>query len=103
LEAQERQTYERKQKLKEALASGKQLPTELRKEAKGLGNDLAFDEGQAGKLDNVPSVSSESRVLHMQSLQHIWMMSTLGQAHSIPKLSLPPLGTRVLDCCNLPK
>ncbi|KAF8511371.1 hypothetical protein JB92DRAFT_2934751 [Gautieria morchelliformis] len=47
LEAQERQTYERKQKLKEALASGKHLPTELRKEAKSLEKDLAFDEGQA--------------------------------------------------------
>ncbi|KAF8481411.1 Brix-domain-containing protein [Gautieria morchelliformis] len=46
LEAQERQIYEHKQKLKEALASGKHLPTELRKEAKSLGRDLAFDEGQ---------------------------------------------------------
>jgi len=47
LEAQERATWERKQKAKEALASGKQLPTELRKEAKDLGKDLAFDEAQA--------------------------------------------------------
>jgi U3 small nucleolar ribonucleoprotein protein IMP4 len=49
LEAQERLTYERKQHLKDALASGKPLPTELRKEAKKLGSDLAFDEAQAGK------------------------------------------------------
>ena len=48
LEAQERQTYERKQQLKDALASGKALPTELRKQARDLGKDLAFDEAQAG-------------------------------------------------------
>ena len=48
LEAQERQTYERKQQLKDALATGKALPTELRKEAKNLGRDLAFDEAQSG-------------------------------------------------------
>jgi U3 small nucleolar ribonucleoprotein protein IMP4 len=46
LEAQERQTYDRKRQLKDALASGKQLPTELRKDAKTLGKDLAFDEAQ---------------------------------------------------------
>lgn len=48
LETQERQTYERKQQLKDALASGKSLPTELRKQARELGKDLAFDEAQAG-------------------------------------------------------
>jgi U3 small nucleolar ribonucleoprotein protein IMP4 len=48
LEAQERQTYDRKQQLKQSLASGKALPTELKKSAKGLGKDLAFDEAQAG-------------------------------------------------------
>ncbi|KAI6013928.1 Brix-domain-containing protein [Pisolithus microcarpus] len=46
LEAQERHTYERKRQLKDALASGKQLPTELRKDVKALGKDLAFDEAQ---------------------------------------------------------
>lgn len=46
LEAQERQTWERKQHLKDALATGKSLPTELRKDAKQLGKDLAFDEAQ---------------------------------------------------------
>ena len=51
LEAQERQTWERKQQVKDALASGKALPTELRKNAKELGRDLAFDEAQAGALD----------------------------------------------------
>ena len=48
LEAQERQTFERKRQLREALASGKQLPTELKKDAKNLGKDLAFDDAQAG-------------------------------------------------------
>jgi U3 small nucleolar ribonucleoprotein protein IMP4 len=49
LEAQERQTYERKRQLKDALASGKPLPTELKKDAKALGRDFAFDEAQAGE------------------------------------------------------
>jgi U3 small nucleolar ribonucleoprotein protein IMP4 len=48
LEAQERQTYERKQQLKDALATGKSLPTELKKDSKQLGKDLAFDEAQTG-------------------------------------------------------
>lgn len=50
LEAQERQTYDRKRKLKDALASGKPLPTELRNSAKDLGRDFAFDEAQSGTL-----------------------------------------------------
>jgi U3 small nucleolar ribonucleoprotein protein IMP4 len=50
LEAQERLTYERKQQLKDALASGKSLPTELRKQARELGKDLAFDEAQTGRF-----------------------------------------------------
>ena len=48
LEARERQTFERKQQLKDALASGKALPTELKKQARDLGKDFAFDEAQAG-------------------------------------------------------
>ncbi|KAF9006482.1 anticodon-binding protein [Cyathus striatus] len=55
LEAQERQTYERKQQLKDTLATGKSLPTELKKNAKQLGKDLAFDEAQetpATHIDN---------------------------------------------------
>jgi hypothetical protein len=47
-EAQERATYDRKQRLKAALAEGKELPTELRKEAKSLARELAFDESQQG-------------------------------------------------------
>jgi U3 small nucleolar ribonucleoprotein protein IMP4 len=50
LEAQERQTYERKQQLKESLATGKALPTELKKSSKNLGKDLAFDEAQPGTV-----------------------------------------------------
>jgi hypothetical protein len=50
LEAQERQTYERKQQLKEGLATGKALPTELKKSSKTLGKDLAFDEAQSGMV-----------------------------------------------------
>jgi U3 small nucleolar ribonucleoprotein protein IMP4 len=49
LEAQERQTYERKQQVKESLAAGKALPTELKKYAKDLGKDFAYDEAQAGR------------------------------------------------------
>jgi U3 small nucleolar ribonucleoprotein protein IMP4 len=52
LEAQERQTYERKQQLKESLATGKALPTELKKGSKNLGKDLAFDEAQSGNGRN---------------------------------------------------
>ncbi|KAF8665813.1 hypothetical protein AX16_000256 [Volvariella volvacea WC 439] len=53
LEAQERQTYERKQQLKDALATGKALPTELRKDATALGKDLVFDEAQADPTTHI--------------------------------------------------
>lgn len=47
LESQERQIFERKQRIKDALASGKQLPTELRNEARDLGGkDMVLDEAQ---------------------------------------------------------
>lgn len=60
LEAQERQTYERKRQLKDALAAGKPLPTELKKDAKAVGNDLAFDEAQEGQhhCDTAPGTCS---------------------------------------------
>ncbi|KAG1779826.1 Brix-domain-containing protein [Suillus placidus] len=61
LEAQERQTYERKRQLKDALASGKQLPTELRNDAKTLGKDLAFDEAQEGTEPSTHIDSEYSR------------------------------------------
>ncbi|KDQ64875.1 hypothetical protein JAAARDRAFT_167594 [Jaapia argillacea MUCL 33604] len=62
LEAQERQTFERKQQLKDALASGKALPTELRKSAKGLGKDLAFDEAQSEPSTHIDSEYSMAGV-----------------------------------------
>jgi len=34
--------------VKDALATGKSLPTELRKDAEKLGKDLPFDEAQSG-------------------------------------------------------
>ena len=39
--------------MKDALASGKSLPTELKKKAKELGRDLAFDEAQTGVIEVV--------------------------------------------------
>ncbi|KAJ3484342.1 hypothetical protein NLI96_g5711 [Meripilus lineatus] len=62
LEAQERQTYERKQQLKDALATGKALPTELRKEAKNLGRDLAFDEAQSDPTTHVDNEYSRAGI-----------------------------------------
>ena len=50
-EAQERQIFDRKQQIKDALASGKQLPTELRNEARLMGGkNLVLDEAQTGAL-----------------------------------------------------
>ncbi|KAI0321827.1 Brix-domain-containing protein [Amylostereum chailletii] len=63
LEAQERQTYERKQKLKESLASGKALPTELKKHAKDLGTDLAFDEAQSDPTTHIDSEYARAGIL----------------------------------------
>ena len=48
LESKQRQIYERKQKIREALASGKPLPPELRgPEAQELARSLTLDEAQA--------------------------------------------------------
>ncbi|KAI0082585.1 Brix-domain-containing protein [Panus rudis PR-1116 ss-1] len=63
LEAQERQTYERKRQLKDALASGKALPTELKKQAKDLGRDLAFDEAQAEPSSHIDNEYSRAGIL----------------------------------------
>ncbi|KAK7061632.1 Brix domain-containing protein [Favolaschia claudopus] len=62
LEAQERQTYERKQQLKDALATGKTLPTELKKDAKQLGKDLAFDEAQSDPTTHIDNEYSRAGV-----------------------------------------
>lgn len=61
LEAQERQTYERKQQMKDALASGKLLPTELKRDARNLGKDLAFDDAQTG-ASKFPSMGIQSHL-----------------------------------------
>ncbi|KAG1892577.1 Brix-domain-containing protein [Suillus subluteus] len=62
LEAQERQTYERKRQLKDALASGKQIPTELKNDAKTLGKDLAFDEAQEEPSTHIDSEYSRAGI-----------------------------------------
>ncbi|KAG5644081.1 hypothetical protein DXG03_009171 [Asterophora parasitica] len=61
-EAQERQTFERKQQMKDALASGKSLPTELKKDAKNLGKDLAFDEAQAEPTTHIDNEYSRAGI-----------------------------------------
>lgn len=63
LEDQQRQTFERKRQLRDALASGKQLPTELRKEAKSLGKDLVFDEAQTDPTTHIDSEYTRAGVL----------------------------------------
>ncbi|TPX65290.1 hypothetical protein SpCBS45565_g05271 [Spizellomyces sp. 'palustris'] len=50
LETKDRQIYERKQELREALESGKPLSGSLRQEAEGLRKELQYDENQ-----NVPT------------------------------------------------
>jgi hypothetical protein len=74
LEAQERLTYERKRQLKDALASGKPLPTELRKDVQQLSRDLAFDEAQTGKLRSLCDTGYLPDILKIRLLTSI--MST---------------------------
>lgn len=62
-ETQERQTYERKQKLKDALASGKQLPTELRKDATELGKTMTMDESQAEPSNHIDDEYSRAGIM----------------------------------------
>ena len=76
-EIQERHTFHRKQQLKDALASGKNLPTELRKDAVKLGKDLQFDDAQVGEFNNFSSTfCSGPLMLHMMS-QSIYPYRTL--------------------------
>ncbi|CAJ0627561.1 13210_t:CDS:2 [Entrophospora sp. SA101] len=49
LETKDKQIFERKQKIKEALREGRPVPTELREEAIQLQKELHFDEAQTGK------------------------------------------------------
>ncbi|CAE6509374.1 unnamed protein product [Rhizoctonia solani] len=62
-EAQERQTFERKQKLKDALASGKTLPTELRKDAAELGKVMTMDESQAEPTTHIDDEYSRAGIM----------------------------------------
>lgn len=49
LASQEQAIYQRKQQIKDLVAQGKQLPTELRRDAKEMGGrDLVLDEAQQG-------------------------------------------------------
>lgn len=49
-ESQERAIWERKQRIKELLAAGKPIPSELRNDVRELGGkDLVLDEAQAGE------------------------------------------------------
>lgn len=48
-ETQEAATFERKQAMKDALASGKQMRTELRRDAATMGKDLKYDEAQSSQ------------------------------------------------------
>jgi len=48
--------------LKDALARGKSLPTELKKHAKILGNDLAFDEAQADPTTHIDNEYSRAGI-----------------------------------------
>ncbi|GFZ50153.1 U3 small nucleolar ribonucleoprotein protein IMP4, partial [Saitozyma sp. JCM 24511] len=53
-ESQERAIYDRKQRIKDLLAQGKPLPTELRNEARIMGGkDLVLDEAQAAPKSHV--------------------------------------------------
>lgn len=58
-EAQERAIYDRKQAMKDALASGKPLPTELRTEARTAGRDLKYDEAQTGACSDALKLREE--------------------------------------------
>ncbi|CAG8518296.1 7042_t:CDS:2 [Scutellospora calospora] len=53
LENKEKQIYERKQKIKEAIKEGNLIPTELRQEAAKLQKDLNFDEAQTAPSTHI--------------------------------------------------
>ncbi|KAK9720715.1 snoRNA-binding rRNA-processing protein imp4 [Basidiobolus ranarum] len=53
LESKERQVFEKKKQIKEAIEGGKPLPTEVRKETESLRKDLQYDEAQAEPTTHV--------------------------------------------------
>ncbi|KAG8904318.1 snoRNA-binding rRNA-processing protein imp4 [Tulasnella sp. 403] len=63
LESQEQQIYERKQLLKESLATGKRLPTELKKDAQKLAKDYAYDESQSVPRDHLDDEYQKAGIL----------------------------------------
>lgn len=87
LEAQERQTWARKQQIRQFLAEGKPIPPELRDDAKALGGNLALDEGQSGKRQNWRGYVEEAANygLHEQSLQIPSTMNTLERDSTSPR------------------
>lgn len=80
--------FERKQRLKDALASGKALPNELKADARAMGKDLALDEAQTGELScagfSVEQSSSCGERWAKLTLQRCAHMSTT----SMPRLAL---------------
>ncbi|KAF9923053.1 snoRNA-binding rRNA-processing protein imp4 [Linnemannia zychae] len=53
LEGKDRQIFERKQAVKEAIASGKPIPTELKNEGAQFTKDLQYDEAQAAPTTHI--------------------------------------------------
>ncbi|KAG0052184.1 snoRNA-binding rRNA-processing protein imp4 [Gryganskiella cystojenkinii] len=53
LEGKERQIFERKQAVKDAIASGKPVPTELRNEGAQFTKDLQYDEAQVDPTSHI--------------------------------------------------
>ncbi|KAJ3150735.1 snoRNA-binding rRNA-processing protein imp4 [Geranomyces michiganensis] len=62
LETKDRQIYERKQELKEALESGRPIPGELRKEAAALQKDLQYDENQTVPTSHIDDEYAQAGV-----------------------------------------
>ena len=63
-ESQERAIWERKQKIKELLASGKPIPGELRADVREFGGkDLVLDEAQAGECFSYSSLPPRNELL----------------------------------------
>ncbi|RHZ44820.1 hypothetical protein Glove_709g9 [Diversispora epigaea] len=62
LETKEKQIFERKQKIKEAIKEGKPIPTELRKEAAELQNELHFDEAQIDPTTHIDDEYARSGI-----------------------------------------
>ncbi|KAJ3147643.1 snoRNA-binding rRNA-processing protein imp4 [Geranomyces variabilis] len=62
LETKDRQIYERKQELKEALESGRPIPGELRKEASALQKDLQYDENQTVPTNHIDDEYAQAGV-----------------------------------------